>query len=140
MATEALRALTFTTRESVVEDVDPTEAARKQFLDAIQTQRTMFADPDYTEERIRYVRQEDGTSKKETYQHRPRSWVTQVGNKYFVVPKFGAKKLPISEKGDAIQCDDEKAVNKTLDVLEKATNNGELDKLLTEMFLARKRK
>lgn len=114
---------------------DKTAQVRTRFIEGIQTQIEAFtaqqAGKHFQLTRERREKDAEGNVVKTEKAVRFAVWWELANGNYFVVPRYGSKKIQLTEAGTAINAGKAlEGVKNVLDMLIEATNAGELDAVL----------
>lgn len=116
--------------------VDPVIRSRTKFSEALQTQINIVEaeakGETFTIERMRWKTNEDGERVKTPTQISPRPWFWQEEGVVYLMPKVGVRPLEIEKGKPTIKIGAEKDLVPTLKMLAEATEEGELDRQISE--------
>ena len=122
---------------------DPVVARRDKLATAIEEQGRVlvaaFAGNDYTVKVRRWKTNDAGERTQVEHDKRVRAWFFEQDGGWYVQGKYGARPVPLSDKGNAVFVKDLAAVQGVLDAFYAACAAGEFDAALSELAV-RKRK
>lgn len=106
---------------------DPVQTRREKMVRAIEEQRNLWHDPNWSTTKNKY---RDGH--KVTIEHKPRAWFKRQGHNVFVTPKYGPKTIEL-RKGYPTARLNEDQVEPFLAKLRQMVENGDMDDLLAKL-------
>jgi len=108
---------------------------RRKLIAKIDEQILIATDSNYQSTKIKWVRNEDGTERKLEIPKRLRRWWTEhLGGTILLTIRYGNKLIEFEEGKNALELSSKAELEPTLQIIKKAVDNGEFDRLLDEQL------
>ncbi len=106
---------------------------RRKLIAKIDEQILLVTDSNYRPTKIKRIQNEDGTKRKLEIPKRLRRWWTErQGGTILLTIRYGNKVIEFEEGKNAIELSSKADLERTLQSIKKAVENGEFDTLLEE--------